>query len=187
MNSPTPSNDVMQEIPWLPLSPPLRSEPGHRNADIYRAILEQFDVEHNPRYVPRDEKTYCNIFVWDVTRAMGAELPHWVNSGGTPTRHDDPDGRRLNCNAMHEWLQSFGPQYGWRHTDLTGALTSAAQGRPTIAIHKNPDGNGHIVMIRPDGTGFAGPLCAQAGKLCLQRGRLAEAFGDQVPEYWSHD
>jgi hypothetical protein len=161
--------------------------PGERNALIYIAILEQFDVERNPRYMPRDGKTYCNIFVWDVTSAMNSAIPHWVNSAGIPTTHDDPDGRRQSCNAMHDWLHSIGIQYGWRQTDLTNAQISAGKGHPTIAIFKNPAGNGHIVMIRPDATEDTGPLCAQAGKVCFLRGQLRDAFGDYTPEYWSHE
>lgn len=187
MSGPDPPRAVTPETPWLPASPVICSAPGERNPTSYEAILAQFDVEHNPRYVPRDGKTYCNIFAWDVTRAMGAELPHWVDPLGRPTTCDDPSGQRMNCNAISEWLHSVGHSYGWTQTDEEGAVRAAALGHPTVAIWRNPSGNGHVAMVRPDGMGLSGPFCAQAGKVCFQQGEVARAFGGFVPEWWSHE
>ena len=57
---------------------------GNRSAANYNAVLDQFSVGNNPRYARRNGNTYCNIFVWDATRAMGAEIPHWVDQQGRP-------------------------------------------------------------------------------------------------------
>lgn len=62
-----------------PVDPPVTSTLEDRHPLLYSAIINQFGVETNPRYRPRNNNTYCNIFVWDVSSAMGAEIPHWIN------------------------------------------------------------------------------------------------------------
>ena len=69
-------------IPPCQSNIPLTNEVGNRSMDNYQAVLNEFGVETNPRYLQRNGNTYCNIFVWDATKAMGAEIPHWVNSSG---------------------------------------------------------------------------------------------------------
>jgi len=176
---------IRTSIPWIRIDPPIRSKVGHRSATLYRKIIEQFDVEHNPRYTPRDGKTYCNIFAWDVTSAMSAELPHWVTSLGEPADPEADGAQRLSCNAMHEWLQTRGKDYGWYQTDLTEAVHRASLGYPTVAIFSNPSGNGHIVVLRPD-SAVSEPSCAQAGEESFSRGFLSNSFGDKIPTFWSH-
>src|SRR5437016_3818100 len=62
--------------------PPLTNLAGQRDPAIYSQLINQFAVGFNPRYLPVHGNTYCNIFAWAVSRAMGAELPHWVDSSG---------------------------------------------------------------------------------------------------------
>jgi hypothetical protein len=183
----SPKTKVRIQIPWLPIDAPIKSNREDRSPNLYQVIIEQFEVEENPRYAPREGKTYCNILVWDVTRAMDAEIPHWVNSAGEPTAHYGTDAHRQNCNAMHKWLHLFGPKYGWHRVNLEEALKSATEGSPSIAIFYNPSGNGHVVIIRPDSNDPKVPLCAQAGKICFSKGTLIDAFGTIQPEFWTHE
>jgi len=184
----TPSHGILRTpIPWIRLDAPILNSASDRSPERYNAVIDQFDVETNPRYVPRDDKTYCNIFVWDVTRAMEAEIPHWTNASGEPVSHETKDAIRMNCNAMCNWLHSLGLKYGWHKVQISQAVQAAAQGHPSIAIFCNPDGNGHVAMILPDQPTKDGHLCAQAGKQCLRRVPLSAAFGSNKPEFWMHE
>ncbi len=159
---------------WEPVDAPLRSDTSNRSAARYADVLNQFAVAANPRYARRNGNTYCNIFVWDVTRAMGAELPHWVN------------GRELNANAVSQWLNTTGPSKGWRKVDAATAQQYANAGRPSVASWRNPNGIGHIAMVRPGTLTAGGPAIAQAGSRNFNDGHVADGFGNARPEYWVH-
>jgi hypothetical protein len=174
-------------IPWITIDAPIYNESGNRSVEHYNLVIDQFDVESNPRYIPREGKTYCNIFVWDVTRAMRAEIPHWTNTLGEPVSHDFYGAIRKSCNSMYYWLYSLGSKYGWYKADISRAIIFASQGKPSIAIYHNPHGNGHIAIILPDQPTDDGPFCAQAGKQCYRRIHLKIAFGDKTPEFWIHE
>lgn len=179
------SDNVFTEIPWIALNPRITSTAGARNAVVYSKAIEQFRVETNPRYRPRDGKTYCNIFVWDVTRAMGCELPHWARDDGTPALPTAPGAQRMNCNALYEWLFRVGQRYGWCQIDEQTAIGKAQRGMPTVGIWTNPSGNGHIAMVLA-GSRAGAVLFAQAGRTCFSCGGKEEAFQERNPEYWSH-
>ena len=113
--------------------PPLTNDKEHRDASIYQAVIEQFDVEHSKRY-KKDTKTYCNVFARDVVHAMGADLP--------PAK---------SVNQFVNWLKGDGKIEGWQRIDSRMAAEMANQGRPAIVIWKNPTGpHGHVAMILPD-------------------------------------
>lgn len=181
------TNTIETAIPWVPVDPPLCNHPGERNPRLYERVIEQFDVATNPRYAPRDGKTYCNIFAWDVTRAMSAEIPHWVTPTGEPAKCRERGAQRNNCNAMHAWLHSVGDKYGWRRVDAMDAVIWASRGCPAVAIYYNLNGNGHVGIIRPDSTKDSGPLLAQAGQRSFLRGSLVDSFGSNTPEFWVHE
>ena len=70
----------------VPTTPPVQSDASNRSVAIYNNVINQFAVGVNPRYQPSTNATYCNIFAWDVTRAMNAEIPHWYDTTtGSPT------------------------------------------------------------------------------------------------------
>ena len=179
--------DVFVERPWVPIDAPVRSEAGQRSRTQYEKVLAQFEVERNPRYRPREGKTYCNIFVWDVTSAMNAEIPHWTTEDGRVTCAAAPGAGRRNVNAMYEWLRNIGLGEGWRRVTAEEAQDCANRGEPTIAIWKNPSGgNGHIAMVRPGLIDERGPAAAQAGQILFTHGHVADGFPDHQPEYWTH-
>ena len=100
-----------------PMRVPLTNDVGNRSAYHYFKVIEQFEVESSPRYEP-GKKTYCNIFAWDVTRAMGAEIPHWLIKGDkTGASAVDTDGKykveaekreELKVNKTVHWLKKIG-------------------------------------------------------------------------------
>ncbi len=146
-------------VPWFPIDAPVHNLPGRRGPQAYRSVLQALDPAGNPRYTARDGRTFCNIFVWDATRALGAELPHWV--------------------------RAHGGRYGWRTVGPDEAQAAANRGEPTIALWKNPEGpHGHIAFLLPAGTG--GPRFAQAGERNFLDGSFADSFGSRTVEYWTH-
>jgi hypothetical protein len=150
-------------------------------------VLSQFEVERNPRYRPRDGKTYCNIFVWDVTSAMCAEIPHWTTDDGSTALPTTAGAVQRNVNAMFHWLQTHGRKSGWSRVTASEAQAAANRGEPTIAIWQNSTGgNGHIVMIRPGSITHKGPAAAQAGGILFENRHVKDGFFDNQPEYWTH-
>lgn len=157
----TPAPGTTETRRSFPTNPPLHGEPGQRSPALYDNVINQFAAGNNPRYAHQNGSTYCNIFAWDVTRAMGAEIPHWVDPSGNPTILK---GNELNANAVNEWLHQHGARFGWRKTTLSDAVDQANQGCPVVASWNNGGGIGHIAVIRPGiATAAEGPWMAQAG------------------------
>ena len=128
-------------------------------------MIDQFVVEKNPRF-RRDQQgkgeTYCNIFVWDVTRAMGVEIPHWVDHNNNPTVLSK--GIELDANGVIQWLQTRGESLGWKMADPQRAQELANQGFPVIVMLLNPGGIGHMAVVRPGQNSLIqGASIAQAG------------------------
>lgn len=157
-----------------PVDAPLTSDPANRSAERYVRVIDQFDVAANPRYRPRNGRTFCNIFVWDVSRAMGAEIPHWWA------------GRELDANATAAWMRMHGPARGWRRVGAAEAQAHASAGRPAVGLARVPGGVGHAVLVRPGALTQRGPAIAQAGAVNLSRARADDVFRGQEPEYWVH-
>lgn len=160
--------------PWNPVNPSLTSGThGGRHPDIYLAVVQQFEVEHALRYRSIDSVTWCNVFVWDVTRSMCAEVPHWWA------------GRELTANAMLDWLVDLGPKYGWEACDAKGAVEHANQGMPAVVAWKNPAGPGHIAVVVPGPTEMP-PRIAQAGKNNFVGKDVRSGFGALPVSYFRH-
>ncbi len=161
---------------WEPVNAPLQGSPANRNRATYDNVLNQFAVGANPRYTPREGNTYCNIFVWDATRAMGAEIPHWVDANGNHAPVGR--GRELDANATNQWLNTHGGRFGWRAVSAEEAQRLANQGHPVVASWRNPNGIGHIAMVRPGEMTSRGPAIAQAGARNFNYGQLQDGFGN---------
>jgi hypothetical protein len=97
---------------------------------LYLEAVNQFGVEsqcHLARYRPTGFGTFCNIFVWDVSRAVGSELPHWVYRTGhalegmpVPPELGMKErlaaGRELSANRLIEWIiahEGDAAYHGW--------------------------------------------------------------------------
>lgn len=177
--------------PWLPVTPVIASGPMDRSAGLLERVIRQFRFGVNPRYAVGQQglgETYCNIAVWDVTRALGCELPHWVDSQGDPT--GPGRGSELDANALILWVRNRGPGRGWRKLQTAAeALERANKGYPTVALWLNPGGIGHVAMVRP-GTMHPtkGVPIAQAGAVNGDDLYLVDGFGNRGPiEFWTHD
>ena len=172
------------------VTPPVSNGAAQRDARLYDVVLNQFGVESNPRYTPDATHTYCNIYAWDATRAMNAEIPHWVDESGNPTAPGH--GHELNVNSTVGWMRDHGGDHGWRAITAAEAQTAANGGHPAVVLWQNPGGHGHIAMVRPGTYSAAnGPEIAQAGRNNLNRttvrGTFGQNWGTMPLLYYTHD
>lgn len=149
-------------------------------------VVEQFHVADNPRYQREGKTTFCNIFVWDVTTALGAPIPHWVDAqSNAPADAYAPGARELNCNAWATWLPGYGARVGWAGVRADDARSAANRGEPCIALWRNPTGGpGHVAVVLPSpGRDLR---IAQAGLRCFEDEPLSHGFGSVYPiTFWA--
>ena len=170
--------------------PPLTNSLGQRDAVIYSQLINQFAVGNNPRYIPGDGNTYCNIFAWDVSRAMDAEIPHWVDGSGNIAAPGASHASEININGGVNWMRSHGvPQFGWLSCTPQQAQEAANRGKLAVVMWKNTgSGHGHVAVVRPGSVTAAGPAIAQAGRHNFNEAHVTNGFGQLGPlEYFSHD
>jgi len=180
---------------WRPTTPAVTSVEGNRSPELYRSVIDQFRVERAERYKPfREGNTYCNIFVWDVTSAMGAEIPHYTDPAtGEPRYYPDIRGARsMGATATCEWLRTHGQTYGWREVDAETAQMHANQGKPAMT---SAGSLGHVQIICPSRDGGFDPVrgvtIAQAGSRVTNYSHIssiysANALNNNV-RYWIHE
>ncbi len=164
------SGAIIPTNAWVATTPGVVSFEGDRSPGKLREVLDQFNVETSARYTPyRNGATYCNIFVWDATNALGCEVPHYVDSvTGEPRYYPNVSGAyELDANGVHDWLVNKGAQYGWREVTAEEAQAFANEGYPVVAARKKSGGIGHVQMVCPSLDGAydpaRGPAITQAG------------------------
>jgi hypothetical protein len=185
--------------PWKAATPLITSNTANRSPETLRRVIDQFDVENSERYRPyrRGGDTYCNIFVWDVTSALGAEIPHYVNAvSDAPEYYPNIKGaRELGANATYDWLLENGRAYGWREVSPEEAQARANDGQPVVTAWKNPSGaSGHVQIVCPSQNGaydkIRGVTVAQAGSVLSDYTYISSIFGNsklaQV-KYFAHE
>ena len=172
---------------WKEAVPDVLGSQSNRTVDEYIKIVSQFDVVNNPRYKPSKlgfGATYCNIFLWDVTKAFGCEIPHWIDLTGA--RCDVGKGKEQNANRVCDWLDGYGFQYaGWMLVSEQTAIQRVNTGHPTVTVWKNTAGIGHVAVIMPSTTTT---LIAQAGSHNLYNAKLANGFGiGRTLKFYTHE
>ena len=174
--------------PWETITDPAAiGDPANRNPTAYDNVINQFAVESNPRYTQNQQgigDTYCNIFASDVTRAMGAEIPHRVDAANNPVT---TGGTELDANMTNDWLNTDGARHGWREVSAEEAQRLANEGHPAVASWNNPGGIGHIAVVRPGEITDAGPAISQAGGENLNHAHVRDTFGDVQVQYFVND
>ena len=189
-----PGGAILPVEAWRPAIPAVTSNMDNRSPGLYRAVINQFNVESAERYRPgRNDSTYCNIFVWDVTRAMGAELPLYTDPAtGEPRYYPDTKGARsMGAIAMDDWLHKHGQDYGWREVDAETAQRHANEGRPAIT---SAGSLGHVQIVCPSKDGefdiIRGATIAQAGRIVANYTNISSIYGtasQKNVKYWIHD
>jgi hypothetical protein len=187
-----PSKAIIPYNAWELTIPAITSKIGERNPSIYNQVIDQFEVETQGRYKPHKDannNTYCNIFTWDVTRAMGAEIPQRVDIKTNKPRHfpDTSGTKELNANGMAEWLRTHGAKYGWKKVTGNVAQENANEGKPAVAVWHNPKGIGHFQVVRPIKGNDTysvdkGPYVAQAGSKNYSYGPAINAYNRNNPK-----
>jgi hypothetical protein len=188
----------LPEQAWLPASVSGASVAGKRSAGALNRVISQFNVENAARYSPRrNGKTYCNIFVWDVTRALGCEIPHYVDEqSGGPRYYPDVKGAyELDANATCDWLKRQGADNGWREITAAAAQLYANAGYPVVSAWRNTGGGaGHVQIVCPSRNGAYDPqrgvTVAQAGSRNFSYAHISEAMSaDKIKQarYYAHE
>jgi len=141
-----------------------------------------------------NDDTYCNIFLWDVTRAMGAEIPHYVDPATkAPRAYPDVKGaKEMTANDIYDWLHSVGEQYGWYKVTAEEAQALANQGKPVVTAMKNDSGHGHVQVVCPSQDGSYNPqkgvTIAQAGRNLYDYAYVTQVYNASLSKltYFAH-
>lgn len=194
----TGADAVVPTQSWKAATPSVTGDENSRTPEALREIIDQFDVESSERYRPfRNGVTYCNIFVWDVTSALGCEIPHYIdNDTGEPRTYPDVSNAwEMNANATHDWLVNRGESYGWREVSAQQAQAWANEGRPAVTAWKNEGGKpGHVQIVCPSEDGgydsVRGVAVAQAGARVTGYSYISSTFKQadlKDVRYFIHD
>jgi hypothetical protein len=178
------NTDAMQ-----PVYPDFTNGTDNRNPVSYVTALSQFDFVNNPRYAVRNGNTWCNIALWDGSRALGCEIPHFrLYYVKTAEGKVQLTGQEFNANAVANWFAGVEDELaGWSEVPVETAQTRANAGYPTVVIWKNPGGTGHVAWVVPSKTPGE-LLIAQAGAKNYFGVPLKYGFGNAGPlKYYTHD
>jgi hypothetical protein len=167
-------NELSQRDLWKAATAPVQNREGHRSKAVLTQVLNQFAVGKNPRYDPdAPNKPRGHIFVWDVSRAMGCEVPHFVGA------------KELSLAQTVDWLRHEGPMRGWRRLDMHEVFEAANEGYLVLAIPKDIKLK-HLGIVPPQAMNDdARPLVTGAG---ITRGtaKIIEMFGHKQAEFFVH-
>ncbi|MBX7101626.1 MAG: hypothetical protein K1X89_28185, partial [Myxococcaceae bacterium] len=170
----TPAGPTVRQRPWEPINAPVRSAPALRSRARRDEVLKQFGVASNPRYATSPSA----VFAWDVTRAMGAELPAYEH------------GRAVDLRAK---LETSGGAEGWRQVSEIEAQAWANRGSPSLIVGRatrGPDGTavpGLVGVVRPGQLSARGPAVAVGGARACPAIPASDVFDRQLSTYWVHD
>ena len=135
-----PAREVTSVDTWKAVNAPMQSKPGRRTAILYQNVIDQFACGYNQRYVVEEGsgKSKTHIFVWDVTRAMNCEVPHFAS------------GRETTLGQMVDWLRFEGHSRGWKKANAQQAAEAADRGEAVLALPQ--DGKSRLLaVVRPGG------------------------------------
>jgi hypothetical protein len=177
---------ILPRESWKTATPSITSDETNRTPELYLRVVDQFPVTTHERYRrghAGGNETYCNIFCSDVTLAMNAPIPHWVDGGGNPCPVGK--GTELSANGVIDWLVQHGPRYGWKVSGLKDALAYAQSGKPVVCAWRNVNGKpGHVAMMLPT---TPGPRIAQAGGTNFFDKPMASGFGQLPVSLYVHE
>lgn len=187
-------------LAWLPDEAALRCFPIVTSGSIFRsrahleAVIDQFGVATHPRYQRTPAGiTKCSTLFWDVSRAMGCEVPKDYGAAETvfDLNHANPRTvvvkHERTMNELIAWLHTTAAaSLGFRFVDELRARQLANQGKFVGALWRNPNPNepGHGAIVRPSDRET---LIAQAGAKNFASGPLSDGFGSLPAEFVCHD
>ena len=128
-----------------------------------QAVVDFLDVTRSARYQPGNGQTHCNIYATDLAYLLGVYLPRvwWTDDalrsierdGRAPVVIYGVSVRELGANALHNWLRTHGPAFGWfLAPDVATLQTEVNAGALGIINAQRLDRNrsGHIVGVIPE-------------------------------------
>lgn len=163
-------------------SAPFINGPSNRSASNYLSVIQEFEPMRHGRY-QWDSETKCNVYVYDVMRAMGAFLP--TKQDANPALNDLTPAPTETLNS---WLtDGRGAAAGWREvlqSDLQTLVNHVRAGKPAMGFRfvAHNDSRNHMVVIRPDQPQY-GPYrvqdlrTAQAGAKNFTQGQISDVVG----------
>ncbi|MBE2251361.1 MAG: hypothetical protein IAE78_17605 [Myxococcus sp.] len=158
---------------WRALKAPFTSREGKRSKALYQQVFNQFALGNNDRY---DEdgpgKPRGHIYVWDVSRAMGCEVPHFAGA------------RELSLVQTIDWLKHEGPMRGWVRVNEADVVDIAERGMLVVAIPKEMRVR-HMAIVTPQEPGGR-PLLTGAGLVVGVNVECHELFGVTAIDYYYH-
>lgn len=170
----------------------LAGSPAQRAAGLL-AIIDWLDVETGLRWKKIPAATYCNIYAYDVAYLAGVYIPRvwWrgtalveLSQGKPVVAAYDTTVGEMNANALTNWFESYGSQFGWRRSfDLTEVQLAANAGAVAVIVAHNANASapGHIQIVAPETAAFlatrkgavvVNPVQSQAGSSNFRYGKL---------------
>jgi hypothetical protein len=175
------------------------------------AIVEYLAVDASPRYVPREGRTFCNVYAYDYCYLAGAYLPRvwWTDAslarlrqGGRVAVQANKTVREMTANRLFDWLRDVGEGFGWKRVfSETEVQVSANAGRVCVIVAQRSEikKSGHIAMVVPesgghkamrDGAAVTAPLQSQAGAVSFRFGTPVTPWYAQAKfrefGFWTH-
>lgn len=133
-SAPLPDLDLRDS--WRAVKSPFTSKIGERTKDAYEKAFKQFAIGFNPRYEEDGPgKPRGHIYVWDVSRAMGCEIPHFVGA------------RELTLSKTIEWLRHEGPMRQWLKISESDSFRWADLGMLVVAVPRDPKINQLAIVV----------------------------------------
>jgi hypothetical protein len=161
---------------WIAVQAPLQSREGKRSKEIYDMLIKQFGVTVNPRYgEDAPGKVRGHIFVWDVSRAMNCEIPHFVGA------------KELSLAQTCDWLRHEGPMRGWKRVSNEDVFLAANNGRLVIALPRETRTK-HIAVVPPQEV--ASDMSPRLTGISLKRAEGVhprDMFGAKAVDCFYHD
>jgi predicted chitinase len=170
---------------YMPKRRGIRADTKVRNLIAIVDFLDSEQPSHL-RYQPKRATTFCNIYAHDYCYLSGVFLPRvwWkdgalstIRTGENPPVQYNDTVRELNANSLYDWLEEFGPGFGWQRVfDLNELQAAANTGEVCVIVGQRQDLNrsGHICAVVPEHAALVAqrnrygeltaPVISQAGR-----------------------
>ncbi len=154
---------------------PVQSREGRRSQRIYQQVIAQFAIGHNARYEPDGPgRPRGHIYVWDVSRAMNCEVPHFLGV------------KELSLTQTVDWLRAEGPSRGWLRADPKTVVELAGAGQLVIAVPKEIRLKQMGIVIPEPADKDGRPRLAGAGVKLGGNLSVYELLGAYAAEFFMH-